>query len=316
MAFSRSGFRARGFGTAPRGGARRLVIAVGILAILAVVFFQTRAFGLLRYSDVQERQEMHDLWEEGEYGAILDRTQQVLEETPLDESALVLGGFSYFYEGVNQVSDEDRRRYLDQAVMLLRKALVLRRTPLEAQVHYVLGKAYYHRGEFYYDLAVEHMRRAVDLGYVSDDTYEYLGMAYARLGRFDASVESFSTALDRNPSDLLYLTVAETYMQSGRHDRAETYLHQAMDATDDGFLVQRARFMLGEVYVQEGRLEQAREQFELILESNARSAEAHYQLGRVYDLMGDTVRARSEWRETIRIDPNHAGALTSLQGNT
>jgi tetratricopeptide (TPR) repeat protein len=316
MAFSRSGSRARGFGAGPRGGARRIIIVGGVLAVLAIVFFQTRAFGLLRYSDVQERQQMHELWEEGRYGAIIERTGQVLEETPLDESALVLGGFSYFYEGVNQVSEEDKRAYLERAVVLLRKALVLRRTPLEAQVHYVLAKAYYHRGDFYYDLAVEHMREAVELGYVADDTYEYLGMAYARLGQFERSVESFSTALDRSPSDLLYLTVAETYMQSGRHERAESYLQEAMSATDDGFLVQRARFMLGEVYIQEGRLEDAQRQFELIIDSNPKSAEAHYQLGRVYDLMGDTVRARSEWRKTIQIDPNHAGALTSLQGNT
>lgn len=316
MAFSRSGSRARGFGAGPRGNARRIIIVAGLLAVLAIVFFQTRAFGLLRYSDVQERQQMHELWDEGRYGAIIERTRQVLEETPLDESALVLGGFSYFYEGVNQVSEEDKRAYLERAIVLLRKALVLRRTPLEAQVHYVLAKAYYHRGDFYYDLAVEHMREAVELGYVADDTYEYLGMAYARLGRFEQSVESFSTALDRNPSDLLYLTVAETYMQSGRHERAESYLQEAMSATDDGFLVQRARFMLGEVYIQEGRLEDAQRQFELIIDSNPKSAEAHYQLGRVYDLLGDAVRARSEWRETIQIDPNHAGALTSLQGNT
>lgn len=316
MAFSRSGFRTRGFGAAPRGGARRILILGGLLAVLAIVFFQTQAFGLLRYSDVQERQEMHELWDQARYGAIIDRTQQVLAETPLDESALVLGGFSYFYEGVSQVSEEDKRAYLDRAVVLLRKALVLRRTPLEAQVHYVLGKAYYHRGDFYYDLAVKHMRRAVEMGYVADDTHEYLGMAYAQLGRFEESVESFSTALERTPSDLLYLTVAETYMKAGRHQRAETYLKDAMEATDDAFLVQRARFMLGEVYIQEGRLEDAAQQFELIIDSNVKSAEAHYQLGRVYDLMGDTVRARSQWRETIRIDPNHAGALTSLQGNT
>ncbi|MFP4564899.1 MAG: tetratricopeptide repeat protein [Spirochaetaceae bacterium] len=265
---------------------------------------------------MQERQEMHELWEEARYEAIIDRTEQVLEETPLDESALVLGGFSYFYEGVNQVSEEDKRSYLERAVVLLRKALVLHRTPLEAQVHYVLGKAYYHRGEFYYDLAVRHMRRSMDLGYVADDTYEYLGMAYAQLDRFEESVESFSAALERTPSDLLYLTVAETYIQAGRHGRAESYLKDAIEATDDAFLVQRARFMLGEAYIQEGRLEDAEEQFELVIDSNAKSAEAHYQLGRVYDLMGDTVRARSQWRETIRIDPNHAGAATSLQGNT
>jgi tetratricopeptide (TPR) repeat protein len=178
----------------------------------------------------------------------------------------------------------------------------------------VLGKAYYHRGRFYYDLAVEHMARSVELGYSAEDTQEYLGMAYARLGRYEDSVESFSRALERNPSDLLYLTVADTYMEAGRHSRAESYLEDAIAATDDGFLTQRARFMLGEVYIQEGRLEAAQRQFELIIDSNAKSAEAHYQLGRVYDLMGDTERARYEWRETIRIDPNHAGALRSLQG--
>ena len=316
MAFSRSGFRARGFGASPRGGARRFVIAGGALAVLAIVFFQTEAFGLLRYGDVQERQQMHELWEQRRYDAIIERSSRVLEETPLDESALVLGGFSYFYDGVNQVSEEEKRSFIERSVVLLRKALVLRRTPLEPQVHYVLGKAYYHRGEFYYDLAVDHMQEAVEQGYVADDTYEYLGMSYANLGQFDRSVEAFSTALERNPSDLLYLTVAETYMKAGRHEEAESYLLEALEATDDDFLVQRARFMLGEVYVQEDQLDEAKKQFELIIDSNEKSAEAHYQLGRVYDLMGNTERARYEWRETIRIDPNHAGALTSLQGNT
>ncbi|MFW5806213.1 MAG: tetratricopeptide repeat protein [Spirochaetota bacterium] len=316
MAFSRSGNRGRGFGVPAGGNARRIVIIGGILAVLAIVFFQTHAFGLLRYSDVQERRELHDLWEEGRFEAIIERARQVLGETPLDESGLVLGGFAYFYEGVNQVAEEDKREYLKRAVVLLRKALVLRHTPLEEQVHYVLGKAYYHRGEFYYDLSVDHMQRAVEMGYVADDTYEYLGMAFAHLGRFEESVESFEAALERNPSALLQLTIAETYMKSGRHSEAEPYLREAMTAADDRFLEEQARFMLGEVYIEEDRLEEAEEQFEHIIDSNEKSAEAHYQLGRVYDLMGDEERARFEWRETIRIDANHAGALTSLQGNS
>lgn len=283
---------------------------------MAIVFFQTQAFGFLRYNEVQERQEMHELWEQGQYGDIIERSRRVLSETPLDDSALVLGGFSHFYDGVNQASDEQRREYLDRSVRLLRKALVLRRTPLEPQVHYVLGKAYYHLGDFYYDLAIEHIEESLDQDYVADDTYEYLGVSYAHLGRYEESVESFETALDRDPSDLLYLTVAETYMKAGRPQEAESYLTEAMNATDEDFLVQRARFMLGEVYIQDDELDEAQEQFELIIESNAQSAEAHYQLGRVYDLKEDTERARYEWRETIRIDPNHAGALQELAGNT
>ena len=44
----------------------------------------------------------------------------------------------------------------------------------------------------------------------------------------------------------------------------------------------------------------------LALDPNA--ADAHYYLGEIYLKMTDPVRARSEWRKALLIDPSHYGA--------
>ena len=53
----------------------------------------------------------------------------------------------------------------------------------------------------------------------------------------------------------------------------------------------------------------------MILEENPRSADAHFYLGELFQERGETERARFEWREAFRIDPNHLEAIQRLQKN-
>ena len=58
--------------------------------------------------------------------------------------------------------------------------------------------------------------------------------------------------------------------------------------------------------------QKARDQIELVISENADSAEAHYRLGIMYQKAGDAIKARSEWRRAVSIDPMHAAARQKL----
>lgn len=255
------------------------------------------------------------LWEGGNYETLIQETNAVLARSPMSGDALVFNGFSHFYRGINRVSAEESQQELTAATVSLRRALLLEEPPLENRVHYVLGKSYYHRGTFYYDLAVQHLDNAISNGYAGKDGYVYLGLANAHLGNYDASVDAFENAIDQESSALLYLVAADSYREIGQSDRAREYLESAIRASDDTFLVQEARMRLGELFLADERPEAAVEHFQAVIESNSRSAEAHYRLGVAYSQMGNRERARFEWREALRIEPGHSEALNRLRNN-
>jgi tetratricopeptide (TPR) repeat protein len=189
---------------------------------------------------------------------------------------------------------------------------LLERPPLGGELYYVLGKAYFHRGRFYTDSAIRALERSLELEYRAEDSFEYLGLAYSRLGLFDEAVEYFLRSAEENPSDILFLTVAQTYYEDGRLEPALEYAERAIERTDDDFLAERARFLIGEVYLDLESYGDAERFFQSILENNPRSAQAHVLLGEIYSRRGDDVRARDAWREALRLDPNNVEAWERL----
>ena len=175
----------------------------------------------------------------------------------------------------------------------------------------IRDRAYYHRGYFYYDLAVRYLEASLKFGYDAVDTYEYLGLAYAGLGDV-RGLEYFRHALERRPSDLLHLKVATMLVDKGEIAAAREHLIQAIDLSEDVGITQRARYELAAVYRNLGESQQSEEQYRAIIAIDDRSADAHYYLGESYAEQGDFVRARAEWRRALRLDTEHRGAFDRL----
>jgi tetratricopeptide (TPR) repeat protein len=304
----------------PHGGGRPslgigTITVIAIVVLGAVVAYYAGAFEFLRLRRYESQETLQELWDNGRYEELISEAGQVLLKSPLDPAALVYGGFAYFYGGVAQVEEEERTPYMSEATILLRKALHLEYAPLQPEIHYVLGKTYYHRGTTYYDLVVRHLQRAVELGYEATDTFEYLALAYADIGEYEASATSLQAAIDRNPSDVLYLTLGEVYAEAGRHGNAISAFERAIAMSSDRVLTERARFALGEVLIDAARYDEAEAVLQEILDNNPESANAHFHLGNIYEARGNEEQARFQWREAFRIDPNHADALRKLQNN-
>jgi len=248
-----------------------------------------------------------DLFRTEKYDDTIAAADAILAGDPLNAVALSYRGFAAFYKSVSQDAAEERVPWLDEAVIALRRAR-LAGTPFPGETDYVLGKAYFNKGKYYYDLAISSIQSSVARGYVQKDSYEYIGQAWSQLGDYPKAIDAFLLALKDDPGDLLLLTIGQTYYQMKRTSDAVDYLLRTLNKTEDKEIEERARFLLGGIYLDGGELFKAEEQFMEIVKVDSRSADAHYNLGEVYAKMNDPVRARSEWRNALIIDPSHYGA--------
>jgi tetratricopeptide (TPR) repeat protein len=261
-----------------------------------------------RLQPEQDLQPLSELWQNRLYDEVISRCDEQLESAPLDPALLAYRGFAYFYKGVSEVTLEDRIPYLDESIVSLRRAKLSSNSNWSAEVNYILGKAYYHKGKYYYDLTLRYLQAALSAGYQPEDIYDYLGLAATQLDRLEEGLEYFQRALEINPTDLLLLTIGQTYFQAERKQEAEEYLLRSINKTEDAAVEVRARFLLGQMYFEREDYFKAEDQYLEILTLNPNSSDAYYYLGEIYSNMNDPVKARANWRKALVLDPSHYGA--------
>ncbi len=268
----------------------------------------------LPVSDSEEQKVVLELWKQKNYDTLIANTETKLQKKPMDPFYLTFNGFAHFYKGINQPTTEQKIQEMDRAIVSLRRAKLTNPLPLAGEVDYVLGKAYFHKGVAFSDLSVQYLEDSIRKGYLGADTYEYLGLGYTNLSDLENALKYFQKALESNSSDLLLLTLAQTYYQVGDKLKAEEYLMRSINKSQDPSIEQKARYLLGDIYFQNKEYLKAEEQFQKVLALNAQHADANYYLGEIYAALGDSLKARSFWRKAVRINPKHYGALKRLYG--
>ncbi|MDR0452694.1 MAG: tetratricopeptide repeat protein [Treponema sp.] len=291
---------------------RTISFTIGAVFILLALGAASVFFIGVRKQISSEREELLGLWEEGSYETAYAVSRDKLIAKPMDFFLLTMYGFSSYQLAVAQINDYDTKSYIDECIWSLRKALLCREGPGDLRISYVLGKAYYAKGPGYEDLAVSFLESARDGGYEARDLPEYLGLAYAAVRDYRSSVAAFSLALSENNSDLLLLSIARSYIALEETETAAAYLARCVESSRDSNTIITARLLLGEISAKSGDVSGAETQYLAILEENGENAEAHFQLGELYDAAGDGTRARAEWRRAIRINPAHRSARARL----
>jgi tetratricopeptide (TPR) repeat protein len=283
---------------------------VVVLLALAAVFRVDRL--LLRPREAHHTvAELSQLWSESRYDELLAASEAMLKHDPLDPGALAFRGFAAFQKGVGEGTAEERTPWLDEAVVCLRRARLVSGN-LAAEIEYVLAKAAYHRGKYTYDQTIAFMQSAIDRGYMRPDSYEYLGMAWTQLGDAEEGLGAFLQALQQESSDILLLTIGQTYYQMKHTDEAVDYFLRALNMTVDTAVERQVRFQLGQIYLDRNELFKAEEQYTALVELDPRSADAHFYLGEVYAAMNDAVKSRAQWRAAFGLDKQHFGARLRL----
>jgi tetratricopeptide (TPR) repeat protein len=297
-----------------KGPLRRLVpvISVALIAALILLVVFQGPQKLLPASGARAGAgRLPELWKNERYDEVIATADAVLKNDPMNANALAYRGFASFYKGISEVTPEDQVPFLDEAVVSLRRAR-LAGTSMTGETEYVLAKAYFLKGKFYYDLCIACMNGAIAHGFVQKDSYEYLGLAYTQLGDYQKGIDFFLQALQEEQGDMLLLTIGQTYYQMKRTSEAVDYLLRTLNKTEDKAIEKKARFLLGEIYLDGGELFKAEEQYEALVKLDPLSADAHFFLGEVYSRMNDRVKSRAEWRAAFKIDPSHYGAKVRL----
>jgi len=261
---------------------------------------------------------LSDKWKEYDYQAVYDTSAILLEKKPFNNTVLVYRGYAAFYLAVSATESQQAQEYIEESIHCLRLALMDAKKKTLSQIHYMLGKAYFYKNSissyhYYADLAAYHLNEARILGYKAEDIPEYLGLSYAQLNMTMESIAAFSEALLHRESDALLLSIAEQYEKAQQHSAAKQYLFQIIQRSTDDSLTIKSRALLGKILLNEQDYLGAQNEFEAILQKNQNYADAHYGMGLIYEAQGDLVKARAEWRKTLRIQVNHAEALEKIQ---
>ena len=280
-----------------------------MIAILSLVpIFYSR----LSSHSGNARKQLRELFESGVFEAAYLQSRELLQASPLDTFLLTVHGFSAYQLAIAQINTFDTVAYINDSIWSIRKALLSRENSSDGRLFYVLGKAYFHKGPEYADLAVYYLEKARDSSFRATDIPEYLGLSYAALGDYRSSVAAFSQALVAEPSDLLLFSIARSYEALDEFEPAGAYLVRCLEVSRDSNTINAARLLLGSILLKTGDISGAEAEFLRVIEDSGDNAEAHYQLGELFALQGDITRARAEWRRAIRIDPAHVPARSRL----
>jgi len=291
-----------------------LCIFVLIFTFLSLsVYFLCQKYIFKGYSTTHLKSE----WKQYNYKNVYDISAEILKNKPFNNSALTYHGYSAFYLALSENDTSLAQSYFDEAIINIRLALQNAKFGLVPQLEYMLGKAYFYKNSvsayyYYADLAVMYLNRAVKDGYKADDIPEYLGLSYASLGMTLESIGSFTKALLTRESDLLLLSIAEQYYKAGQEAAAEQYLFRISKDCEDEKITDKTHVLLGNIYMNQEKLEDAEKEFSLILEKNENSADALYGLGVIYELKGDIIKARFYWRKALKVQANHADSIKKL----
>jgi tetratricopeptide (TPR) repeat protein len=288
-------------------------VSLLVLAGVAGVF----VFAGRRNRETRALNELSRLWKTGDSMEAYRISSEELEKKPMDFILLTIHGFSAFDLGVSRINAKDTLFYIDACIWSLRKALLTQEGSNDGRVSYVLGKAYYYKGESYADEAVEYLEKSRGKGYTASDIPEYLGLSYAAIGDYEKSVSAFTLALetkkDEALADDLLIALSRSCMELGRDDEAENYLKKCLEGTRDINSVAASRLMLGEIYEKRNEAREAEKQYTDILKEGGDMPEVHQHLGELYSKEGNMAKARYEWRAALRLDPSYLPAIEKLE---
>lgn len=292
------------------------VFIVVLILITLLVYVFIRIFSGSK-NDVPTTNRLYSLWKDGDYQSVYDSSSIILEHNPMNITANIFHGYSSFFLALSQTDISNSQVLLDESINNLRISLYYADEDSLPQIYYMLGKAYFQKNtissyHYYSDLAVKFLEMAKNLGYKSIDIPEYLGLCYADLGKTENSLVSFTEALLERESDVLLLAIAQQYYKNLQNDIAKQYLFRVNYESEDDDLVLKSKLLLADIYFAEGNFTDAQKEYEAILAKDDSVADAYYGLGNIYEKLGDTAKARSEWRKTLKVQINHAGAINKL----
>ncbi len=184
---------------------------------------------------------------------------------------------------------------------------IARKHPSARNVRYVLGVAYYQLGTF--GKAIAQCEFILKNSPNDTDALLLKGKAYLEDGTASKAVSSFEQLAKLHPDDgALLTTLGNLYYTTHQFDKAEEILRVAVTkggGTDVSNL-------LGNVYIQLNRFQEARNQFETVIAKEPESSSGYTGMGKVYYRQLIFESAEAQLDRALEINPNDIEALLTL----
>jgi tetratricopeptide (TPR) repeat protein len=165
------------------------------------------------------------------------------------------------------------------------------------RMHVLLGDIY--RQRLYFPDAEQEYRKALALR--QEDPGALFGLSLTLLvdSGMDEAYGLAQTALNKNPDDPEFNAVMGEILCE-RHDfsRAEPYLKKGLNTKPE--LIPHVHALLGRMYAETNRTQQAIAELKLAL-SDDKDGRLHYQIGRLYQKIGDQDSAQKAFEVSHRI---------------
>lgn len=261
------------------------------------------------------RADLRQLWANQAWQEIVSYTEQELLRNPIEPNYLLFAGLGHFYSSTEATDGDTRNGHLTSSVRYLRRFLALNVPRMLPEVNFVLGKAYYSLGRYYADLSVLHLEKALEIGYTDREVWNFLGLAYSALEKYDRAEYFFERALNLTESDLIRWSLAFVQFKSGKLKEAEKNLQLALMNSEDPALIRKCRLFLAEIYLRDNQFDKSEQEYQKILETDPNSSEVYFFLGEIYSKKGEPERARAFWRRALQLDPYHYNAALRLRSN-
>jgi tetratricopeptide (TPR) repeat protein/O-antigen ligase len=127
------------------------------------------------------------------------------------------------------------------------------------------------RAEQNLNLAIENLKKALELKPDYSPAHFLLAVAYDQLGQKDEAISKLETAKTLSPADFgLALQLGLLYWRKGELEKAQAEFERALNLNPD---YANARYMLGLVYDKKGEKEKAIKEFEKVSELNPQNEE-------------------------------------------
>lgn len=293
---------------------KKLFLRKILYIVLVIIFLSATIFStvLLNSFFKDNKKIALQAWKDADYNRVYSIASEALVKQPLSTFWHSLLGYSSYQLATAQTNSAQTSDYVDTSIGSLRIALLKASNSELPRLHYILGKAYFLKGEYYSDLTIKHLNLAQELGYTGNDLYEYLGLSYTQIKDYSKSIEVLTQSLGDYPSDLLLLSIAKNYSFLQDIPNSNAYFIRCIEQTKDVYIKNQARLLLSENYIALNNWELAQKTIEQVLHEEEQNAQAHYLLGVVYAGLEDSIKSRAEWRKALRIDPSHTASRDKL----
>jgi len=230
-------------------------------------------------------------------GAVLDLYRRLVDTKQEDPNARLL--LARALERAGQL--EEAEHEFESAIEL---------APMEMDFYSKMAAFEMRRGQP--EAAIKVYRSAMERMPHEPEVYLLLGGLYEQLERIDDARITYRQAIEVDPTAVSgYLAVAQ--LEEKLNDITE-----AIDAYRAGLEVRPEsiilRYGLASAYVHARNTTAAIAEFKKIVRRASDWVEPHYNLGVLYDVAGDYVRAQRHLRKAIALNPNLVGAQRYLAG--